>query len=69
MKSYIQEDFAKLFNIPYEKYEVLFKSLPKVIKENLSYEQVNQYINKIKEVGAECEMESMKFDTGGLSLE
>jgi len=66
---YIEEDFAKLFNISYEKSKALFQSLPKTVKENLSFEQASQYVSRIKEVGAECEMESMKFDTGGLSLE
>ncbi len=65
---YIEEDFSKLFNITIDKAKDLLKSSPVTIKENLSLEHANQYKVKIEETGALCEIETMRFDTSGLSL-
>ena len=66
---YIEVDFANLFKIEHKKAKELFSSLPKVVKENLSLEQANQYKDAITKTGAICELESMKFDFTGLSLD
>lgn len=66
---YVEEDFSKLFKITIEKAKALLSSASVTIKENLSAEQANQYKVKVEQAGALCEIESMKFDTGGLSLE
>ncbi len=66
---YIEVEFAKLFKIPHEKAKELFNSSPAIIKENLPFEQANQYKNAIEKTGALCEMESMKYNISGLSLE
>ncbi|MCW8956442.1 MAG: hypothetical protein OQL09_06135 [Gammaproteobacteria bacterium] len=66
---YIEVDFAKLFKISPEKARELFGSLPATIKENLPLEKANQYKSAILKTGALCEVESMQFNVGGLSLE
>ncbi len=66
---YIEEDFAKLFKITPEKAKELFKSSPTILKENLSFEQANRYKNSIEKTSASCEVESMKYNLSGLSLE
>lgn len=65
---YIEEDFAKLFKISREKAKELFEQAPLTIKKNLSAEQAQRYESAIKNTGAKCEIENMKFDLGGLSL-
>jgi len=66
---YVEEAFAKLFKIKQEKARELLSSAPTVIKENISLEQANKYQAAIEETGASCEIESMNYDLGGLSLE
>jgi hypothetical protein len=66
---FIELEFAKLFKITPEKAKELFKSSPKTIKENLPREQAEKYKKAIEQIGALCELENMKFDTSGLSLE
>lgn len=66
---YIEEDFAKLFKISREKAKELFAQTPLTIKENLSTEQAERYESAIKNTGARCEIEDMRFDLGGLSME
>lgn len=66
---YIEVDFASLFKISREKAKDLLGSAPMVIKENLSLEKAKQYKLAIEKAGALCELENMKFDTSGLSLE
>jgi hypothetical protein len=66
---YIEQDLAKLFNITPEKAKELFSSSPTTIREKLSFEQANHFKNKLEATGASCEVESMRFDTSGLSLE
>ena len=66
---FIELEFAKLFKITPEKAKELLKSSPKTIKENLSREQAEKYKRAIEHAGALCELENMRFDTSGLSLE
>ena len=66
---YIEADFAALFKIPPEKAKKIFKACPAIIKENLSFEQASKYQAAIEKTGAKCEVESTKYDFGGLSLE
>lgn len=66
---YVECDFAKLFNITNEKAKELFNSAPVTLKEGLSSEQANQYRKSVEKVGAKCEVESMRFNFSGLSLE
>ena len=66
---YIEVDFAELFKITQEKAKKIFKSCPAIVKENLSFTQANKYQEAIEKTGAVCEVESMKYDTGGLSLQ
>lgn len=66
---YIEEGFAGLFKIPREKARELFTGAPVTIKENITKSQAEKYQLAIKNVGATCEIENMKFDLGGLSLE
>lgn len=66
---YIEEDFAKIFKITHEKAKKLFNSSPTIIKENLSFEQAGRYKKSIEKTGAVCEVESMKYNLSGLSLE
>lgn len=66
---YIEVEFANLFKIEHEKAKELFSALPTTIKENLSLEQANKYKDAIEKTGAVCEVESMKYNFTGLSLE
>lgn len=66
---YVEIDFAKLFKITREKAKELFKTSPTTIKEGLSLEEANQYKSAIEKTGATCDVENMKYDLGGLSLE
>jgi len=66
---YIEADFAELFKITQEKATKIFKACPAIIKENLSFEEANKYQAAIEKTGAKCEVESTKYDFGGLSLE
>ncbi len=66
---YIEQDFAKLCKITPEKAKELFNASPTIIKENLSSEQASQYKKTLEATGAICEIESMKFDFSGLTLE
>ena len=66
---YIEEDFAKLFKMTREQANALLEKSPTPIKENLSIQQANQYKEAIDNTGARCEVESMQFNTSGLSLE
>ena len=66
---YIEEEFANLFKITHEKAKELFSSLPTTIKDSISLEQANQYKGAIDKTGAVCDVESMKYNFNGLSLE
>ena len=66
---FIELEFAKLFKITPEKARELLKSSPKTIKENLPQDQAAKYKLAIEKAGAVCELENMRFDTSGLSLE
>ncbi len=66
---YIELEFAKLFKITPQKAKELLTTSPTIIKENLSVEKANQYKSAIEKTGAVCEVESMKYDLSGLSLE
>lgn len=66
---YIEEDLAKLFKITAQKAREILQSAPFTIKENLPVAQAEKYEAAIKKTGARCEIENMKFDLGGLSLE
>lgn len=66
---YIEQDLADLFKITREKARELLQAAPKMIKENLSLEEATKYKEAIEKTGAGCEVENMKFNLGGLSLE
>jgi ribosomal protein L7/L12 len=66
---YIEEDFAKLFKISREKAKELLSGEPLTIKQNISEAEARRYEAAIKQIGAKCEIENMKFDLSGLSLE
>jgi len=66
---FTEMEFAKLFKITPEKSRKLLSASPKAIKENLPLEKANQYKNAIEKTGVLCELENMKFDLSGLSLE
>ena len=66
---YIELDLSELFKIPREKAKELLTTSPKTIKENLPLDQAKKYKEAIEKAGALCELENMRFDTGGLSLE
>ena len=66
---YIEKDFAELFKLPVEKVKDLFKATPRVLKKNLTSAQAEKYLAAIKGTGADCEIESNRFDLSGLSLE
>ena len=66
---YIEQNIANLFKITPEKAKELFSSSPTIIKENLPLEKASQYKNSIEKTGALCEVESMKYNLSGLSLE
>ncbi len=66
---YIEADFAGRFNITAEKARMLFDAVPTILKQDLSFEQANQYKDSVEKTGGLCEVESMKFDFSGLSLE
>ena len=66
---YIEEDFARLFKVSREKARELLDAAPLTIKENLSADAAKRYEAAIKNTGAMCEVENMKFDLAGLSLE
>ncbi len=66
---YIEEGFAKLFNISQEKAKTFFVDTPTTLKENMSFEEAEKYQKALANVGVDCEVENMKFNLGGLSLE
>ncbi|HEY3488185.1 MAG TPA: ribosomal protein L7/L12 [Gammaproteobacteria bacterium] len=66
---YVEQDFAKLCKLTPEKAKELLKAGPKKIKENLSKEEAEKFKAAIEKTGAACEIESMKFDFSGLSLQ
>ena len=66
---YVEEDFAKLFKINQQQAHKILKQSPKTIKENLTKQQAEKYVSAIENCGVKCEMENMKYNLGGLSLE
>jgi len=66
---YIEADFAERFNITAEKARALFNAAPTILKQDLSLQQANQYKDSVEKTGGLCEVESMKFNFSGLSLE
>lgn len=66
---YAELEFAKLFKISPEKSKKILHATPKTIKENLTLEKANQYKSAIEKTGVLCELENMKFNISGLSLE
>jgi ribosomal protein L7/L12 len=66
---YIEEDFAQLFKITREKAKELLTGAPVTIKKDLSAEDAARYEAAIRKIGARCEIENMKFNLSGLSLE
>lgn len=67
---YIEEDFAKVAQIPLEKARALFKSCPVKLTEGLSEADTEKYIAIMKKVGAKCAKEDMRnsFDLDHLSV-
>jgi ribosomal protein L7/L12 len=66
---YVEQDFARLCKLTPEKARDLLKTAPKKIKENLTREEADRFKAAIEKTGAACEVESMKFDFDGLSLQ
>jgi ribosomal protein L7/L12 len=66
---YVEQDFAKLCKLTPEKAKALLKAAPKKIKENLSKEEAEKFKEAIEKTGAACEIESMKYNLDGLSLQ
>lgn len=66
---FIEEDFAKLFKITQKQAHKVLQEAPKTIKENLTKEQAEKYVSAIENCGVKCEMENMKYNFSGLSLE
>jgi ribosomal protein L7/L12 len=66
---YIEKDFAELFKLPQEKVKVLFKNLPKILKENLTKSEAEKYQKAISKTGADCDVVDNRFDFSGLSVE
>jgi ribosomal protein L7/L12 len=66
---YVEQDFAKLCKMTPEKARELLKAAPKKIKENLTKEEAERFKEAIEKTGAACEIESMKYNFGGLSLQ
>jgi len=66
---YIEADFAERFDITAEKAKALFNAAPTILKQDLSFEQANRYKDSVVKAGGSCEVESMKFDFNGFSLE
>jgi len=66
---YVEQDFAKLSKITPEKAKALLQAGPKTVKENVSREEAEKLKAAIEKTGAACEIESMKFDLSGLSLQ
>ncbi len=66
---YIEEDFGKLFKITQKEARAYFAETPKMLKENIPSEEAEQFKKAISDIGAECEVEDMRFDLSGLSLE
>ena len=66
---YVEEDFAKLFKITQKQAHKVLQDTPKTIKENLTKQQAEKYLGAIEKCGVKCEMENMKYNFNGLSLE
>ncbi|HEX5055843.1 MAG TPA: ribosomal protein L7/L12 [Gammaproteobacteria bacterium] len=66
---YVEQDFARLCKLTPEKAKTLLQSAPKKIKENLSKKEAEKFKAAIEQTGAACEIESMKYDFDGLSLQ
>lgn len=66
---YIEEDFGKLLDITQKEARSYFAETPKTLKQDLSREDAEQFKNNINDIGADCEVEDMRFDLSGLSLE
>ena len=66
---YVEKDFAELFKLPPEKVKVLFKNLPKILKDNLTQAEAEKYKKAISKTGADCDVVDNRFDFSGLSIE
>lgn len=66
---YIEKDLAELLKIKPEAARKLLLSAPVKLEEDLSLEQATHHKEVIEKTGALCEVEMMKFDFSGLSLE
>ena len=66
---YIEEDFAKLFKISHNRAKELIRSAPAILKEGLSKEEAERYANAIRKTGVKCDIDDMRFDFSGLSIE
>lgn len=66
---YIEEDFGNLFNITQKEARAYFAEVPKTLKENIQVEEAEQLKKAIHDIGADCEVEDMRFNLSGLSLE
>jgi transcriptional regulator CtsR len=66
---YIEVGFSKLFKISYEEAKELFKNVPTTIKDGLSIDQAKQYKKEIEKIGAKCEIDDMRYDFSGLSID
>lgn len=66
---YIEVGFAKLFKISYEEAKELFKNVPTTIKDGLPIDQAKQYKEEIEKIGAKCEIDDMRYDFSGLSID
>jgi len=66
---YIEKDFAEMFKLPIEKVKRLFKSTPRVLKENMTEAEAEKFQKAIQATGAKCEVVDNRYDISGLSLE
>ena len=66
---YVEKDFAKQFKITEEKAKHILRSAPNVIKKDLCKDEAEKFVLAIRKLGVDCEVESMRFDFSGLSLE
>jgi ribosomal protein L7/L12 len=66
---YIESAFATLFKLKPEQAKKVFQSRPYTLKENLSRTEAERYQEAIKKTGATCEVENMKYNLQGLSID
>ncbi len=66
---YVEKEFAELFKISHDKAKAMFRSVPTVIRKNISQTEAQKYEKAISITGALCEVENMSYNISTLSID